>query len=122
MNRIQDYLLLGGIVGVLLVGLSMFAAPPPSVAQRPRPTLTPTPAVVPSPTAMPPGESIPESPPPETAPPPQTLPSTGPSLLPVTGYGLTAIGIGFGMAAAALIARRARRRKQAGNQEHPQEP
>ncbi len=118
MNRIQGSLFLGGAVGVLLVVLSAFAAPPSSVAQQPRPTLTPTPAIAPTSTPMPGGESPPVSQPPETVSPPQTLPSTGPSLLPVTGYGLTAIGVGFGMAAAALAARRARRRKQKENPEH----
>jgi len=121
MNRIQGSLFPGGALGVLLVVFSAFAAPPSSVAQQPRPTLTPTPEIVPSPTAAPSGESTPESPPSAATPSPQTLPTAGP-LLPVTGYGLTAIGVGFGMAAAALVARRARRRKRAENPEHPQEP
>lgn len=119
MNRIPYSLFLGGTVSVLMVVLSAFAVPPSSAAQQPRPTLTPTPEMTPLPTAMPTKESPPESSPTETVPSPQTLPTTGPTLLPVTGYGLTAIGVGFGMAAAALLARRARRRKQAQNSEHP---
>lgn len=122
MNRIQGSLFLGGAVGMLLIMLSAFAVPPSSVAQQPRPTLTPTSEMPPSPTAMPPEESPPGPSPTEIPATPQTLPTTGPSLLPVTGYGLTAIGVGFGMAAAALVARRARRRRQAENPEHPQEP
>jgi uncharacterized repeat protein (TIGR01451 family) len=43
---------------------------------------------------------------------PQTLPSTGPSLLPVTGYGLTALGVGLALGVTALAARRARKRRE----------
>ncbi len=46
MNRIQGSLFPGGALGVLLVVFSAFAAPPSSVAQQPRPTLTPTPEIV----------------------------------------------------------------------------
>ncbi len=122
MNRVQAYLLFGGVIGALLMVLGALVVPLPAVAQQPRPTLTPTPEITSPPPTSPPEESPPGSQPAETAPSPQTLPYTGPSLLPVTGYGLTAIGVGFGMAAAALAVRRVRRRHRPENPEHPQKP
>jgi uncharacterized repeat protein (TIGR01451 family) len=56
---------------------------------------------------------------------PQTLPSTGPSLLPMTGYGyaLTGIAGGLALATAALAARRVRRaRKRDGMSSREQAP
>jgi len=47
---------------------------------------------------------------------PQTLPATGPTLLPVTGYGLTAIGVGAAFGAVAWTARRLRSRRKRGSQ------
>ena len=43
---------------------------------------------------------------------PQTLPTTGPTLLPVTGFGLTAVGVGAALGAVAWTARRLRHHRR----------
>ncbi len=110
MNRIQRMCVLCLLAGGVLLLLVTLIVPLPVGAQQPRPTLTPTPlAVTPEPTTLSPEQPAPPS---ESTPiQPETLPSTGPSLLPVTGYGLTAIGAGIAMGVAALAAQRARRRR-----------
>jgi len=49
---------------------------------------------------------------PASTPTPGTLPVTGPSFLPVTGYGLTAVGVGLAFGATALLARHIRQRRK----------
>lgn len=109
-------LAIGGLIGAMVL------APGASVQAQPRPTLTPTPEpVTPTPSPSPSGETQPpaaSSPTPsgEQAS-PRTLPLTGPALLPVTGFGLTAAGVGIALGIAALAARRVRHRRSRGSQD-----